>query len=68
MRQAVEEAEDLRARTVPTQWLRMMKATGVDGMRELVEVSAQDQPGVEPAVVLPCSCGHVLMARDRSTG
>jgi hypothetical protein len=65
MRQAVESAEELRARTVASQWFRMMKATGVDGMRELVEISAQDQPGAEPAVVLPCSCGHVLMARDR---
>jgi hypothetical protein len=65
MRQAADEAEQLRARTVASQWVQMMKATGVDGMRELVELSAQDQPGVEAAVVLPCSCGHVLMARDR---
>ena len=67
MRQAADDAEELRARPAPTQWLQMMKATGVDGMRELMEVSARDQPGAEAAVVLPCSCGHVLMARDRTT-
>jgi hypothetical protein len=64
MRQAANSAEELRARPVASQWLQMMEATGVDGMRELMEVSARDQPGAEAAVVLPCSCGHVLMARD----
>jgi hypothetical protein len=66
MRQAADSAEELRGRPVQGQWLQMMKATGVDGMRELVEVSARDQPGVEPAVVLPCSCGHVFTARNRA--
>ena len=65
MRQALDEADALRARTVPSQWFTMMKSTGVDGMRELVEQSSRDQPGHLPAVVVPCSCGHVFAARDR---
>jgi len=67
MRQAADEADALRARTVPSQWFQMMRATGVDGVRELVEASALDQPGVEPALVVTCSCSHVLAARDRSS-
>ena len=66
MRQALEDADALRARTVPSQWFQMMQATGVDGMRELVESSALDQPGTEPALVIACSCSHVIAARDRT--
>jgi hypothetical protein len=66
MHQELDGAAELMARTVPSQWFTMMRGTGVDAMRELVDQSSRDQPGMQPAVVVPCSCGHVFAARDRS--
>lgn len=65
MQQAAEDAAALSSRAIPDQQLTLMEGTGVDAMRKLVEQSAGDKDGEAPAVVLPCSCGHVFMARDR---
>jgi hypothetical protein len=42
-----------------------MKGIGIEAMREVVQLSATDDASEAPAVVLPCSCGHVFTARDR---
>ena len=65
MRQVPEDLAAIQSRTVASQRISKMRATGVDGMRELVEQSADDETGQPPAVVLPCSCGHVFAARSR---
>lgn len=66
MRQAPEDLAAIQSLTVASQWIFMAKAMGVDGIRELMESSADDKPGQPPAVVLPCSCGHVFAARPRA--
>jgi hypothetical protein len=68
MRQSADDVADLRARTIASLWITTAKAAGVDGVREVVEQSTRDRPDVAPVVVLPCSCGHVLTARDRGPG
>ena len=65
MRQAPDEAARLRARTIASLRIAMMKSTGVDGMREVIEMSTREREGESEAIVLPASCGHVFTARDR---
>jgi hypothetical protein len=65
MRQVSDEAADLRTRTISSLWITKAMATGVEAMREIVDESTREQPGQVPAIVLPCSCGHVFTARER---
>jgi hypothetical protein len=66
MRQVSDEVADLRTRTIASLWITKAIATGVEAMREIVDVSTREQRGQAPAIVLPCSCGHVFTARERS--
>jgi hypothetical protein len=63
MRQAPDAAAQLSDRPIASLRLAMMKSTGVDGMREVIELSTQEKPGEAGAIVLPASCGHVFTAR-----
>jgi hypothetical protein len=59
-----DEASSFRSRTVAMADVTLLNGMGVDAIRRAVDGSAEggDSAG-RPAVVLPCSCGHVLLAR-----
>jgi hypothetical protein len=63
---AVSDPEELRARSVDPDDITLLNGMGVEAMRGLIDDSTQNPAGYDGrALVMTCSCGHVLVARTK---